>query len=583
MDSSTAENNQNNQNTTQKKRGGNDKQNYVPLEYYGFEITPHKESCQIELCNLLIKLDPAFDIPNVKLIEQTIQSAYNHTLLLIQKFVEDNAISISLITDMWTGRNRQRFLGITCPFLDKNFKIHEIIGFKRKNNVIVTDNRANMKKAIKEMNKIASNIKWQPCTAHTLQLVVGKGLNSVKLLVLRAKKLIDFFLRPKQSQRLEEIQKNSQNQVDMNTGQTSEYFLQVVANISTRWNLSYYAWNRLIKIKSYIQMLIVELVNNENDNDAKKDGKQLEKIILSSDEWELLQQLVIILSPFEEATNYLNGEKYITHSIMGPIIEQIKNLLYSSLSNSDSLFTPTSSPTSSTSPVIVFNTSEIYQEIENAADVFVMIKEVEILENDVENNNNEIRKNKIDLDKPMETKDLLNKVKKDLYNAICLYWDVLSEDYILSTILNPRVKLMNNKEKEEEIWCKKYEEYKENYLPTSLESPVESRTSSSTPSESSSIILNPIYKPKLFSIFEQNQPRASNEVEEYLNEDNISFIQYPFNWWLNKKNKYPILAKMARIHLSILATSTPSERLFSDARSLLSVKRSRMNSDFFNI
>ncbi|GBB92497.1 hypothetical protein RclHR1_20160001 [Rhizophagus clarus] len=552
-------------------------------QYYGFEITPHKESCQIELCNLLIKLDPAFDIPNVKLIEQTIQSAYNHTLLLIQKFVEDNAISISLITDMWTGRNRQRFLGITCPFLDKNFKIHEIIGFKRKNNVIVTDNRANMKKAIKEMNKIASNIKWQPCTAHTLQLVVGKGLNSVKLLVLRAKKLIDFFLRPKQSQRLEEIQKNSQNQVDMNTGQTSEYFLQVVANISTRWNLSYYAWNRLIKIKSYIQMLIVELVNNENDNDAKKDGKQLEKIILSSDEWELLQQLVIILSPFEEATNYLNGEKYITHSIMGPIIEQIKNLLYSSLSNSDSLFTPTSSPTSSTSPVIVFNTSEIYQEIENAADVFVMIKEVEILENDVENNNNEIRKNKIDLDKPMETKDLLNKVKKDLYNAICLYWDVLSEDYILSTILNPRVKLMNNKEKEEEIWCKKYEEYKENYLPTSLESPVESRTSSSTPSESSSIILNPIYKPKLFSIFEQNQPRASNEVEEYLNEDNISFIQYPFNWWLNKKNKYPILAKMARIHLSILATSTPSERLFSDARSLLSVKRSRMNSDFFNI
>ena len=34
-------------------------------------------------------------------------------------------------------------------------------------------------------------------------------------------------------------------------------------------------------------MLIVELVNNEN-TDAKKDGKQLEKIMLSSDEWKLL-------------------------------------------------------------------------------------------------------------------------------------------------------------------------------------------------------------------------------------------------------------------------------------------------------
>ena len=142
---------------------------------------------------------------------------------------------------MWTGRNRLGFLGVTCSFLDKNFTIHEIIltiehiryphtaqnisdalfvildewNLRDKTNVIVTDIEANMKKAIKEMNEITSNIKWQPCVAHTLQLVVGKGLNSVKLLVLRAKKLIDFFLRLKQSQRLEEIQKKSQNKVDV--------------------------------------------------------------------------------------------------------------------------------------------------------------------------------------------------------------------------------------------------------------------------------------------------------------------------------------------------------------------------------
>ena len=142
---------------------------------------------------------------------------------------------------MWTGRNRQGFLGITCFFLDKNFTIHEVIltieyiryphtaqnisdtlfaildiwGLKEKVNIIVTDNGSNMKKAIKEMNKITSNIHWQPCAAHTLQLIVGKGLNLVKLLVLRAKRLIDFFLRPKQSQRLSDIQKKSQNQINV--------------------------------------------------------------------------------------------------------------------------------------------------------------------------------------------------------------------------------------------------------------------------------------------------------------------------------------------------------------------------------
>jgi hypothetical protein len=351
----------------------------------------------------------------------------------------------------------------------------------------------------------------------------------------------------------------------------------VVADISTRWNSSYIAWDRLIKIKSYIQMLILELINNEDDIDAKKDGKQLEKIMLSSDEWELLQNLIITLGPFEEATRYLGGEKYITHSIMIPIIERIKTLLLSPLSNSPSSPTPTT-PTSPTSPATVFNLPEIFQEIENASDVFIMIEEVEILENhDVENSNNQTNKDNIDLDKPLETKELLDKVRKDLYNAICHYWKILPEDYLVSTILDPRIKSMGNRIVEEEILRKKYEEYQENYSPT----PNESRASSPTPSETSVTILNPIYKPRLFSIFDQNQPKATNEVEEYLKEDMISFNQCPFNWWLNKKDKYPILAKMARIHLAIPATSTSSERLFSDAGNLLSAKRTRINSDLF--
>ena len=108
---------------------------------------------------------------------------------------------------------------MTYSFLDKSFIIHEVIltieylryphtaqnisdallvildewGLREKVHIITTDNGANMKKAIIEMNKVASNIKWQPCVAHTLQLVVEKGLNPVKLLVLRAKRLIDFF------------------------------------------------------------------------------------------------------------------------------------------------------------------------------------------------------------------------------------------------------------------------------------------------------------------------------------------------------------------------------------------------------
>jgi hypothetical protein len=98
---------------------------------------------------------------------------------------------------------------------DTLFAILDSWELKNKVHVIVIDNGSNMKKAIKEMNLVASNIMWQPCVAHTLQLVIGKGLNLVKLFVLRVKRLIDFFLRPKQSERLENIQKQSQNQINV--------------------------------------------------------------------------------------------------------------------------------------------------------------------------------------------------------------------------------------------------------------------------------------------------------------------------------------------------------------------------------
>jgi hypothetical protein len=50
-------------------------------------------------------------------------------------------------------------------------------------------------------------VKWLGCVAHMLHLVVGKGMIPAQVLIMRAKHLIDFFIRPKQSEWLEMIQK----------------------------------------------------------------------------------------------------------------------------------------------------------------------------------------------------------------------------------------------------------------------------------------------------------------------------------------------------------------------------------------
>ena len=117
--------------------------------FHQAEVTPHKEIRQTELRNFLInwiiydsqplsvvqsesfrklikELDPAFVVPDVKLVKQIIHKSYNNTLSLVQEFLDNNAISVSLTTDMWTARNRQGFLGVTCSFLDKKFDIYDI-------------------------------------------------------------------------------------------------------------------------------------------------------------------------------------------------------------------------------------------------------------------------------------------------------------------------------------------------------------------------------------------------------------------------------------------------------------------------
>jgi len=38
--------------------------------------------------------------------------------------------------------------------------------------------------------------------------------------------------------------------------------LHAIADVTTRWNSSFYAWVRLIKLKGYIQALLAVLINS---------------------------------------------------------------------------------------------------------------------------------------------------------------------------------------------------------------------------------------------------------------------------------------------------------------------------------
>jgi hypothetical protein len=72
----------------------------------------------------------------------------------------------------------------------------------------------------------------------------------------------------------------------------------------------------------------------------------------------------------------------------------------------------------------------------------------------------------------------------------------------------------------------------------------------------------------------------SDEIKCYLNEKpRISLEEDPLLWWKANQSQLPVLSRMARIFLAIPATSTPSERVFSEAGNLITEKRARLSGD----
>lgn len=179
------------------------------------------------------ELNPCYELPSDKKVKELLVDSYKYCKKEIVRLFDQGISSCSLTLDLWTSRSRAGYLGVTCSFVNNQFELceatlaveylryphtsqnivdclNQIIenwNLNGKVFTITTDNGSNMVKAGKLL-KNSDNITRFPCAAHTLQLVVGKGLIPAERLVARAKRLINFFTTPKQTERLIDIQKN---------------------------------------------------------------------------------------------------------------------------------------------------------------------------------------------------------------------------------------------------------------------------------------------------------------------------------------------------------------------------------------
>ena len=271
------------------------------------------------------------------------------------------------------------------------------------------------------------------------------------------------------------------------------------------------AWCRLLKLKGYIKGLL-NYLELQTDSDSRKDANRLKDIMITEDEWLLIQDLKEILFYFAEATDYLGGSKYCTYSSINPNIAVIMMKVHPS-----------------TSSIINFNLNE-------AGDAFDEALELERDEHQSQS------KEKINVNVPVETYGLFDLIKKNLYKALIHYFNPTSSEALFAALLDPRFKKLKfitqerKKDVEDELH-KKYNAMK------------------SGQSNSSSLPSSPSQQRKKRSLFDvfTNPTVAENEVIEYLELEEIPFEKDPYTWWNERKEKFPIISQLARKILGIRA------------------------------
>jgi hypothetical protein len=132
----------------------------------------------------------------------------------------------------------------------------------------------------------------------------------------------------------------------------------------------------------------------------------------------VIKELVLILKPFAEATNYLGNNKCCTYTIMVPTLIKIINRIKPSTTESEKF----------ASEINFNNYENIFEE------------EISIEDDDEEKPNPTAAK-KLKINDSVNTKDLVKKIKLALYIAMKHYWnDFITPKTLLPRLLDPRIK-----------------------------------------------------------------------------------------------------------------------------------------------
>ncbi|CAG8803816.1 32537_t:CDS:2, partial [Gigaspora margarita] len=217
------------------------------------------------------------------------------------------------------------------------------------------------------------------------------------------------------SERLKAVQISIQAQHQLNREKSEDNTLVWAQNdIVTHWNSTYNAWVRMLKLKPYIETLASSLTVQQKKN-AIADGKRLKAIMITENKWTAVANIISILKPFNDITNYILDSSYPTMSIIYPTMSTLRNALLKEFEDEDdSIDKPTD-----------FNTSLINNRINIFDD-----KEISDEDEDAE-----------EFESPAVMTDLVKSIKKIMSKLFEKYYKFSDDEILFTTMaINPRCK-----------------------------------------------------------------------------------------------------------------------------------------------
>lgn len=269
-------------------------------------------------------LQPLYTPPSRKLLSTKLLPTEYNVIVSKLKGMLRTVLYVSVTTDMWTSDSNKAYITVTCHFIFDDILYSPVLATKELNDLhtgeniaaslklifdeweinnkivtVVSDNGANIKNAINQhLYK-----HHHPCVAHTLNLSVNEAINNnseLSQILQTCKTIVGHF---KHSTSATEKLKMYQNQMGLPQ-------LKVKQDVSTRWNSKLILMERLLQIKAPLSAAITSLPRAPNG--------------LTAVEWELIEDCIPLLKPFESMTTELSGEKYPTLSMVIPLIRGLQ-------------------------------------------------------------------------------------------------------------------------------------------------------------------------------------------------------------------------------------------------------------------